>query len=103
MALGKKGNFSSTMSIKDSKDVSAIAVNIKLKDMRIFHGFSPSSHVGSCSKNVWMFLLMSVFFEIRPVSEFLVIFEGHETLIDVGIKINDELLFWIKNESYWIW
>jgi hypothetical protein len=39
---------------------------------------------------------MSVFFEIRLVSEFLVIFKGHETLMNVGIKINDELLFWIK-------
>jgi hypothetical protein len=52
MALGKEGNFSSTMSIKDSKEMSAIGVNIKLKDMGIFHGFSPSSHVGECSKNV---------------------------------------------------
>jgi hypothetical protein len=52
MALGKEGNFSSTMSIKDSKEMSSIGVNIKLKDMRILHGFSPSSHVGDCCKNV---------------------------------------------------
>jgi hypothetical protein len=47
-----------------------------------------------------MFLLMSVFFEIRLGSEFLVVFDGHETLMNVGIKMNDELIFWIKNESY---
>jgi hypothetical protein len=39
------GHFPSAMTIKDSKQIRPIAINIKLKYISILHGFTPPSHM----------------------------------------------------------
>ncbi len=77
MSLGKDGNLSATMSVKDSKEVIAVLIDVELEDMGIFHGFSPATHLGKSSDKVIVFFLKSIFFEIGFGPKVLVFSDGH--------------------------
>ncbi len=68
------------MAIKDRKEMRTIAIDIKLEDMSIFHCFSPSSHIRYCSKDILVFFLLGILFEIGLGSELLVVFNRHQAL-----------------------
>lgn len=55
MALGKDGDLSTAMSVKDCKEMSVILVNIVLEDMGVFHGFPPAPHVSYGSNKILVF------------------------------------------------
>ena len=55
MSLGKDGNLSTTMSVKDSKEVIAVLIDVELENMGIFHGFSPATHVGKGLNELFLF------------------------------------------------
>jgi hypothetical protein len=92
MALDKESNLTPTMSIKDRKKMRIIAIDIKLKDMSIFHCFSPSSHIRYCSNDFLVFFLLGIFFYIRLGSELLVVFNRHQALFIWYSRVKLEMM-----------
>ena len=63
MSLGKDGNLSATMPVKDSEEMIVVLIDVELEDMGIFHGFSPATHVGKGYNKVFVLFFKCIFLQ----------------------------------------